>query len=250
MSDDLWKKFSKWKELHDQHGKQAFTRFIMLNFLDGLEKVSDEFIFKGGNLLWHYIKTPRETTDLDLSTLTLRSHDEVLQQIESSFSYHNEIDFFIKEFVKVDKGKNIGARIIIGYQTDRGQRNQFQIDVVYSLAVDLAKVKSTINEVSYKAASIENIIADKMDAALRFGSGNTRIKDFDDLWRISKSNIEVDKSKLLEIFKVRGLSNELPLEWADYMSDSWKAHNRKYRDVPKSIHEVFEHINEWLDSIV
>jgi len=153
MSDDLWKKFQKWKKEQDQHGKQAFARYMMLYFLDGLENTSDEFVFKGGNLLWHYIKTPRETTDLDLSTITIRSHEEVKEQQDG-----------------------FGARIIIGYKTDKGQKNQFQIDIVYALPTDLVKIKSSVADTSYKAASIENIIADKMDAAFRFGSGNTRIK--------------------------------------------------------------------------
>ncbi len=175
---------SKVEKKQGQHGKQAFARYMMLKFLDGLENTSDEFVFKGENLLWHYIRTPRETTDLDLSTITLRSHNEVKEQVESSFTKHDEVSFIIKEFTEVDKEDGLGAIIIIGYKTNKGQKNQFQIDIVYALPTDLAKIKSTIADTSYKAASIKNIIADKMDAAFRFGSGNTRIKDFDDLWRI------------------------------------------------------------------
>lgn len=249
MSDDLWKRFQKWKKEQGQHGKQAFARYMMLSFLDGLENTSDEFVFKGGNLLWHYIKTPRETTDLDLSTVTLRSHKEVKEQIEKSFEKHDEVSFIIKEFTEVDKEDGVGARIIIGYKTSKGQKNQFQIDIVYALPTDLAKIKSTVADTNYKAASIENIVADKMDAAFRFGSGNTRIKDFDDLWRISKSDMKINQSKLKEIFSKRELNYELPLEWAEYMEDAWKAHIRKYKDVPKTITEVFEEINGWLKKL-
>lgn len=80
---------------NNQFGRQAFSRFIMLTFLDGLQEVSGDFIFKGGNLLWHYVKTPRETIDLDLATLSLNSHQEVRKCIESSFKFHEEIDFKI-----------------------------------------------------------------------------------------------------------------------------------------------------------
>jgi hypothetical protein len=42
------------------------------------------------------------------------------------------------------------------------------------------------------SASVENIIADKVAACIRFGAGNTRMKDFDDLWRLSQSKVTVD----------------------------------------------------------
>lgn len=60
----LKSEFDKWKKENNQHGRQAFSRFIMLTFLEGLQTVSDDFVFKGGNLLWHYIDTPRETVYL------------------------------------------------------------------------------------------------------------------------------------------------------------------------------------------
>jgi hypothetical protein len=249
MSDELWTNFQKWKKEQDQFGKQAFARFMMLNFLDGLERISDEFVFKGGNLLWHYIKTPRETTDLDLSTITIQSHDEVRACIESSFELHEGVEFTVKDFTEVKKEDALGARAIIHFKTSRGQKNQFQLDIVYALPTDLAKVKSTTANSEYRAASIENIIADKMDAAHRFGSGNTRLKDFDDLWRISKSDIQVNSSKLRELFSERKLNFELSLSWSETMTEAWKAHSRRYKGIPSSIEKVFNEINNWLEAI-
>ena len=106
----LLSQFEKWKKEHDQHGRMAFSRFIMLTFLDGLEKVSDDFIFKGGNLLWHYIQTPRATVDLDLSTITLKSHLEIKQCLEQSFAIHKEIQFSLydkESFHKDRKSKEL-----------------------------------------------------------------------------------------------------------------------------------------------
>ena len=191
----LLSQFDKWKKEHYQHGRMAFSRFIMLTFLDGLEKVSDDFIFKGGNLLWHYIQTPRATVDLDLSTITLKSHLEIKTHIEQSFAFHKEIQFSIKEFKGIQDEDEIGAAITIAYQTNHGQKNQFEIDIVYTLPTDLVKIKSTVSGRSLTSASIENIITDKVSAAHRFAGGNTRMKDFDDLWRISKSSLSINKSK-------------------------------------------------------
>jgi hypothetical protein len=246
MSDDFWTKFQRWKKEQNQFGKQAFAKFMMLNFLDGLVNISDEFVFKGGNLLWHYIKTPRETTDLDLSTLTLASHYEVQEQLKKSFLQHIGVNFYLKEFLEIEKEDGRGAKATIGYSTEQGQANQFKIDIVYALVTDLAKVSSTITKKHYQAASVENIIADKMAAAFKFGSGNTRIKDFDDLWRISKSNIKIDQRKLRDIFTQRQIEFELPIHWAEFMAEAWKAHFYRYKDVPKELEDVFNDINFWL----
>ena len=83
MADQsLQKEFNSWKKENNQFGRQAFSRFMILKFLEALQGVSsNEFIFKGGNLLWHYIKTPRATVDLDLVTQTLDSHKLVQHDI-------------------------------------------------------------------------------------------------------------------------------------------------------------------------
>ncbi len=61
--------------------------------------------------------------------------------------------------------------------------------------------------------------------------------------------MKINNSKLKKLFKERNLKHGLNLEWAEFMEDSWKAHIRKYKDVPKSISEVFSDINDWLITI-
>jgi hypothetical protein len=55
---------------------------VILRFTENLNQVSDEIVFKGGNLLWVYIGTPRATVDLDLATLKTNSHARARQLIE------------------------------------------------------------------------------------------------------------------------------------------------------------------------
>ncbi len=242
----LKSKFDKWKKENKQHGRQAFSRFIMLKFLDGLQEISEEFVFKGGNLLWHYIKTPRETIDLDLATINIHSHLEVKQLIEKSLTIHQQIEFEIKKFKELDVNNEVGASVIISFLTNTGQRNQFSIDIVYAIPTDVSRVKSTINKNTHLAASIENIISDKLSAAYRFRSGNTRMKDFDDLWRISKSSTKVNLSKLNAILKEREVPCTLEKEWIEFLEPAWKRHAKSYKDIPKNLSEVFEDINIWL----
>ena len=53
-------KAKSWTSKHNLHGPHAFRRFVMLVFVDRLNKHCSEFILKGGNLLWVYINTPRD----------------------------------------------------------------------------------------------------------------------------------------------------------------------------------------------
>ena len=119
--------FDNWKKINNLYGRQAFSRFIMLKFLDGLQQTSNDFVFKGGNLLWHYIKTPRETIDLDLSTINLKSHNEVKEMIFKSFNKHLNVKFNIKEFIELDGINEVGAAVIISFSTTSGQKNNFQL---------------------------------------------------------------------------------------------------------------------------
>jgi len=219
----------------------------MLKFLDGLQDTSKEFIFKGGNLLWHYIGTPRETIDLDLSTISLQSHIEIKKNIVKSFKKHNEIEFSAKEFKELDGVSEVGAAVVISSSTNTGQKNQLPIDIVYALPTDVAKVKSTLDGKMRRAASIENILCDKISAAHQFKSGNTRMKDFDDLWRIVKSDISVDHNKLKKLLSERGISRNLELDWIPFLKDSWKRHIKSYKDIPVDLADVFSEINGWLD---
>jgi len=50
-----------WARKHGLFGTQGFFRYVMFLFIETLAKVSNDFVFKGGNLLWMYIKTPRAT---------------------------------------------------------------------------------------------------------------------------------------------------------------------------------------------
>ena len=238
--------FEKWKAQNNQHGGQAFSRFIMLKFLERLQHNSDEFIFKGGNLLWHYIQTPRETIDLDLVTLNLKSHLKVKKIIEKSCLKLDEIEFVVKEFKELDGVNEVGAAVVIAFKTAQGQKNQFTIDIVYSIPTDVAKVKSTLDGDALKAASIENIICDKMSAAYQFKSGNTRMKDFDDLWRIAKSDIAINTKRLSKLLNSRNINSYLDMEWVSFLQDSWKRHAKSYKDIPSNLEDVFNEINEWL----
>lgn len=143
----------------------------------------------------------------------------------------------------------VGAAVIIDFNTDASQRNQFSIDIVFALPTDISKIKSTLDGEVRQAASIENIICDKISAAHQFKSGNTRMKDFDDLWRIMKSYILIDLDKLKTLLNSRKITPNLNTEWISFLEDSWKRHSKSYKNIPKNLGIVFNDINNWLETI-
>jgi len=242
--------YNSWAAKHNQHGRHAFQRFVMLTFLEAIEEISSDFVFKGGNLLWHYIKTPRQTVDLDFSTLTINSHSEVSAILEKTTNFYEDITFKVKKFVEINRDDGRGAAVVISYKAINGQENQFPVDIVYALPTDLMKVKSTLSSREYQSASIENIISDKVAAAHRFISGNTRMKDFDDILRIKQSKISVNKNKLKKLISSREVPLELDPNWiSEDMKKSWKGHIKDHKDLPVEIGDLFIEINEWLKTL-
>lgn len=110
----------------------------------------------------------------------------------------------------------------------------------------MAKIQSSTKSREQLAASIENIICDKLSASYRFKSGNTRMKDFDDLWRISKSEIVINKEKILLLAKTRGIYLHLENSWIEFLADKWKRHAKSYPDIPRELTSIFTDINNWL----
>src|SRR5437868_1156992 len=84
-----------WAMKRNLFGAQAFLRYVILRFAENLCQVSDDFVFKGGNLLWIYINTPRATTDLDLATLKTVSHALIKESLERACELDQEIRYSI-----------------------------------------------------------------------------------------------------------------------------------------------------------
>lgn len=107
-----------WISENELHGPHAFLRFVMLAYVQRLNEVTDEFVFKGGNLLWLYIKTPRATVDVDFVTKSLANHEDVRKTLEEVCQKPDgNLQFSIKSFTPVEQQGGLGAAVTIGYVT-------------------------------------------------------------------------------------------------------------------------------------
>jgi hypothetical protein len=236
----------KWKREQGLHGPQAFFKFIIFSFVQRLNLESKDFVLKGGNLLWVYIKTPRPTVDLDFSTLSSGTHDEVRRLIERVCENPDPaLKFSVEKFKEVGE---VGAAVTIRFVAEGGAANRFDIDIVYKAPVDTTTIPSPVGDrPDIVAASIENIIADKLAAAWRFVSGNTRLKDYDDLWRIAQSGRLIDRRKLSAILSERSIEPKLLVEWVSSdMQTRWTAYSKVFKDLPADLKSLMIDVNKWL----
>ena len=89
-----------------------------------------------------------------------------------------------------------------------------------------------------------------MDATRNKASFNTRAKDFDDLLRIKRSGIYIDKKKLRSLLNIENLGTIDNNLIAKITKDAWVKHQKKYNDLPKLLEVVVDEINSWLKIII
>lgn len=243
------KKFAKWKLDTDEHGPRAMTRYVIMLFVEGLHGIApDRYIFKGGNLLWHYIKTPRSTVDVDFAT---DSKLETAQVLSDFANVKVEgCTFMIKAHHLVQAEDKSGLAIQMEFLTEEGSVNPFGVDVVFAIKTHSKKIKLSNTQVT--AASLENIIVDKVSACHRFAGGNTRMKDFDDLYRIAHSSSFIDFKVVFRLAQERGVLLALESKWANpALKSSWIEYTKKkiHKDahnLPKDLTHIIESINVFL----
>lgn len=238
-----------WAKANDLHGPHAFSRYIMLRFAESLSKVSPDFIFKGGNLLWIYIKTPRHTVDLDYAMQSSPTKEEVMSSLEEACTLDSEIVFKVRSCDEVPLNNPSAFSVSITYETISGASNHFSIDIVYGLQTEWTSVSSPLTQdVAMKSATLENIIADKISAINRFGGGNTRMKDYDDLWRIKQSLLKIDWAVVSKRLDQLNLGKAIRIDWANQATSiAWTKHSKRYRDIPQDLKQVLVELKQWVD---
>jgi len=243
------KSFLLWKNDNGEHGPRAMTRFVIIKFVEGLQSVApDKYIFKGGNLLWHYIKTPRSTVDVDFATDVELEVGQVLKDFGDVRA--EGCEFKLKNHKSVETDEKSGLSVQMEFMTEEGSTNPFGIDVVFAVKTHSKKIK--LSNTQIMAASLENIIVDKVAACHRFAGGNTRMKDFDDLYRIAKANQRVDHRLVQEIAAERRIELSLDKTWINQqMKVAWKEYTQKkvYKDssgLPEGLSQLFDITNEYL----
>ncbi len=75
------------------------------------------------------------------------------------------------------------------------------------------------------------------------------MKDFDDLWRISKSDSgKIDWPILKKTLEVRCVMGQLEPSWLnDSMGQIWANYLRRHKGLPANLSQLMDEVNLWLN---
>jgi predicted nucleotidyltransferase component of viral defense system len=174
----------------------AFERFL---YRLSQSKYRDQFILKGALLLSAWpMSLSRTTSDIDFTTISASDLGELNNMVTEicMIQVHPDALRFDADSIQLEqlvgKGNSRGARIRFwGYVAKA--RIRMQLDVGFS-----DEITPRIETVDYPtlldmpAAKLlanpkETVVAEKLDAIVQLGEANSRMKDFFDLWHLSRT---------------------------------------------------------------
>ena len=237
-------------------GRWVAERFL---YRLGQSPQRDKFILKGATLFLIWAgKLPRPTRDLDFLGYGSAEIDKVVGAIREICSIKAE-DGVVFDLEKI-RGEKIreeadydGVRIRVPAALD-GARVQLQIDIGFGDGVDPAPeemafpVMLDMEAPKVKTYPAEVVIAEKFQAMVHLGIANSRMKDFFDIWILSREQT-FQMSRLrraLEATFVRrktALPAESPTALTDAFlkdkgkADQWKAFLSRMQ-LPKDLAEL------------
>ena len=243
--------FNRAQERHEDFGL-VLTKYGLERFLHRLahSKYRNEFVLKGALLFELWTHRPyRPTRDLDLEGLGENSIPRIKQLFAEVVSQPVEDDglVFVSTSLRVTRIKEEeeyeGLRVSFMARLDRAKIH-IQVDVgfgdiivpppeeiEYSRLLDFPSCRL----MAYRK---ETVVAEKVEALVKLGIVNTRMKDFYDLWELSR-NFDFDGALLCKAikatFKRRGteVPSDTPLALTDEFSHDaqkakqWQAFVRK-----------------------
>ena len=256
--------------------KLFFERFLVRL---ANSEVSDNFLFKGGNLLGYCVDLGRHTRDLDFLATQIQTKKE---SIRKAFERICSIEIDDGFDLQLDKLKPItqnllpyrGFRVTLLMKVKEGKMEErLQIDVSIEDIVKGETRKITLTNyqgeplfeysISLKAYSMEAVFSEKLETVLSRADSNSRMKDFHDLIiMIREPNLldrEALKSAVKKTFKHRQTSWKFPIQFSDgghqTLQKYWIQHLKnisdlaKKKQLPEHIKQVILEINSYLNKM-
>lgn len=172
--------------------------FLMERFLErvSVSKFRDNFILKGGMLVAAYTGLDsRATKDIDTTfralTLKLENAQNVLEEI-IQIDLNDNIQYEIRGYDDIMEDFDYpGLRFTIGAKFDTIDY-PFQIDISTddALTPDAVEYEYKLmledRTISLKTYNLETLLAEKLQTIAARGAANTRIRDFYDIYMLSK----------------------------------------------------------------
>lgn len=248
--------------------------YAMERFLYRLSRSAhrDKFILKGALMLRAWKATEfRSTKDIDMLGITSNNGAIIVQQIREIMEFEVEPDGLSFELESIgsesiiENAEHVGIRVTFVCYLGSAKINM-QIDVGFGDIVHPGPVDSSLPTMlddpspSFLGYTRDSVIAEKFETMVKRGDLNSRMKDFYDIWLLSRQ-FEFDSVKLAEAvrltFQRRGTAIPTDLDafdegFADAKQVQWIAFRKRLRldQVPESFREIISVVREFLTPIV
>ncbi len=254
---------------------EVWQNLVLERFLARLSKSEhrSHFILKGGRLLAHYIDLGRETRDLDFLVEHMANRIDSLSEIIGDICRVDLGDAFTFEKLRIDplvhqhmcySGVQVALLARLGKTKTHVQIDLGFGDIVESVVQSIEMTSTRKgplfeSQVQLKCYPKEFIFAEKLETVIYRGGGNSRMKDFHDLYSLISLREGLDLSYVgkvvTSVFDHRQSSMEkLPISFdADAISRLkvlWSNYHGELKSkglLPPLFIDVISAINSWLE---
>lgn len=256
---------------------ELWRNLILERFLTRLARSSyrGKFVLKGGTLLAKYIHLGRETQDLDFLIQKLSNTEQSLRTVLQTICNIDANDSFAFEVAKIKildhsqlayTGAEITLQTVFGATKtivrmdlgfgDRVEPIEYPMDLTATTKGPLFE-----SRISLHCYPKEFIFAEKFETVVFRGGGNTRMKDFHDLYSLIRLDV-LDSSLAKKAVQLVFLHRKTPLKKLpvafskdafETLEKNWTSYRRKVKakkgalKLPESIGDVISVVNQWLE---
>lgn len=209
--------------------------FFYERFLERLSKSTykDKFILKGGFYLSTLFGFDRRTTvDVDVSFKNIRFEEDFVQTAIKEIASIDVGDGVRFTYLKTDQirdddeygGFRIFLQVTLGKMRDTVHLDIGTGDPITPREIEYAYKPLLFNEpIIVLSYNLETVLAEKLETILRLSDGNTRMKDFYDIYLICQNsckNLDMEnlKKAVNTTFQKRNYSHNTELQLKDILA--------------------------------
>ena len=187
--------------------------FFFERFLHRLSvsKYKSKFTFKGGFLLGSIVGlTQRTTIDIDFNCVGLDLNSQVIYEVIQEISridLNDQVEFIVQDIIEITREKKYRGKSVRIQGRYYNVKKIFCIDIAAGDVITprpvIYKYISRISDLKFDvfAYSIETILAEKIETLISKGSANSRMKDFFDIYLLSKLDYDANIFNISNYFK-------------------------------------------------
>ena len=249
-----------------QKAQTLIRNFMMERFLEriALSQYRNSFILKGGMLVAAIVGLDtRATMDIDttVKSLTL-SKDNIIKIVEDIIAVEipDGVQFRIAKVTDIMEEHDYpGIRVMLEATLDK-LRQAVKIDISTGDIITPGAMEYSYSlmfedrSISMWTYNLETLLAEKLETIMARGTANTRMRDFYDIYTISRQegfNKEVLKSAFFATSTKRNTTEQIPdliniivavasedtmaLQWENFQKESFFVGELSWNDVIKSV---------------